>query len=285
MSSKEYFQLVSDFARELTKGDISLPSFPEVVLRIRKLLEKDDVLIEQVSGAVSTDPVLVSRLLVFANSSHHNPAGVRIESLDVAISRLGFELVKNTAVSLAIKQIALAEQHKDIAPQMRAVWQRSMQLAAMSSVVAARKRGLDKETAFLCGLLHQVGKLYILTRSKDYPALLADPEQFDVLADDWHPKVGKSIVESWNFPDEVVRTLEPDEHLSDFTHEDATLVDVVYVAGQLLKFEDNDDDGAAVEALLSEPAATRIGIAPENIAGLRTAYNEKLSAVREALTT
>src|SRR5690606_21690545 len=98
MSNKVYFELISNFAQELTKGDISLPSFPEVVLRIRKLLEKDDIQVAQVSAAVSTDPVLVSRLLVFANSSHYNPAGVRIESLDIAISRLGFELVKNTAV-------------------------------------------------------------------------------------------------------------------------------------------------------------------------------------------
>ncbi len=284
MSNEAYFKLVSDLARELTRGEVSLPTFPEVVLRIRKLLEKEDALIGQVSSAVAADPVLASRLLVFANSSHHNPAGVRIDSVDVAISRLGFQLVKNTAVSLAVKQLALAEEHKDIAPQMRTVWQRSMQLAAMASAIAADRGGLDKETAFLCGLLHEVGKIYILTRAKEYADLLADQEQFEALLADWHPKVGKSIVESWDFPDDVVHSLEPNEHMSEFTHEEPSLVDVVFMANLLQQHASTDLDDETAAEIVAAPASVRLGIDISDLAPLKTAYQEKLTAVREALT-
>jgi putative nucleotidyltransferase with HDIG domain len=284
MSNEAYFKLVSDLARDLTNGEVSLPTFPEVVLRIRKLLEKEDVLIAQVGSAVSADPVLASRLLVFANSAHHNPAGVRIESVDIAISRLGFALVKNTAVSLAIKQLALAEKHKDVAPQMRGIWQRSMQLAAMASAIAADRNGLDKESAFLCGLLHDVGKIYILTRAKEYPDLLADQQQFEALLADWHPKVGKSIVESWDFPEDVTQTLEPNEHMSEFSHEEATLVDVVYVGSMLLQHIAGDMDEESAAEIVAIPAFVRLGIDASDIAPLHAAYQEKLGAVREALT-
>ena len=102
---------------------------------------------------------------------------------------------------------------------------------------------------------------------------------------DWHPKVGKSIVESWKFPEDVVRTLEPTEHLSEFSHEDATLVDAVHVAEALLALDGSDEESEEYAELMAEPATQRLGIKPEALLALRSAYNEKLSAVREALST
>ena len=120
MAANPLFDFVSALALDLNRADVHLPSFPEVVL--------------------------VSRLLVFANSAQYNPAGVRVQSLETAIGRLGFELVKSTAISLAVKQMFLAKQHKDIAPAIRKVWQKSMQHGAMTTAVAEHAK-LHKETA------------------------------------------------------------------------------------------------------------------------------------------
>ena len=105
MKQEDQFRFVSLLALELDNGDISLPSLPDVVMKIRKLLSSEDCDFGRVSQAVSVDPVLVSRLFVFANSAFYNRANVKIETLDGAIGRLGFEVVRSAAMSLAMKQL------------------------------------------------------------------------------------------------------------------------------------------------------------------------------------
>lgn len=287
MSASPHFKFVTALANELSRGEVELPSFPGVVVRIRDLLKKDDVLIEQVSQAVNTDPMLVSRLLIFANSTHYNPAGVHIESLDIAISRLGFELVRNTAMSLAIKQIFLADQYREILPALRDIWQGSMRMAAMCSVVATDRAGLKHETAFLCGLLSGVGKLYIYARAREFHGILDDPDELEAILSGWHTQVAKGIIESWNFPAQVAESVDPDDHLSQFTHEPAALVDVVFIANELLERRDDIEKAVVDDSLqpidFTGPAYQRLEIGADDVMALLAQYDEKVAVVREAL--
>ncbi len=291
MAASPHFEFVADLANAFNKGAICLPSFPDIVVRIRKTLEKEDVYVDQVVKVVKTDPALVSKLLVFANSAAHNPSGYPITSVDVAVSRLGFELVKNTAVSLAVQQMFLAKKHRDIAPKLRAIWQDSMQLSAMCSAVADGRKQFDQDTAFVCGLLHYVGKLYILTRAKEYPGFLSDDGMLQSVIDEWHPKVGTSVVESWEFGEDVARTLDTAEHVSPYTSKAPELVDVVATAELLLAHVKAavtaGKDPAQVEhdqAVSGHPSMARLGISDGDLPLLYVTFQEKLSLVREALT-
>lgn len=285
MAANPLFDFVSALALDLNRAEVHLPSFPEVVIRIRKLLEKEDVTVAQVSSAVNMDAVLVSRLLVFANSAQYNPAGVRVQSLETAIGRLGFELVKSTAISLAVRQMFLARQHKDIAPAIRSIWQKSMQHGAMATAVAGHAK-LHKETAFLCGLLHRVGKLYILMRAKQYPGSFDNMEHFRGVLRDWHPKVGRCIVETWEFSEEVARTMDPTEFLHEYSHRKPTLVDAVYAASILLQYfsQGAPAPGDELPQIMRDPAFARLGIDSIDLVPLYQGYQEQLTAVREALT-
>ena len=111
MEKSDQFRFVSLLALELDNGDITLPSLPDVVLKIRKMLESDDCDFDRVSQAVSIDPVLVSRLFVYANSAYYNRANLKIDTLEGAIGRLGFEVVRNTAMSVAMKQLYSSEKN------------------------------------------------------------------------------------------------------------------------------------------------------------------------------
>ena len=120
MDQSDHFRFVSLLGLELENGDIRLPSLPDVVMKIRKMLESDDCDFEKISQAVSVDPVLVSRLFVFANSAYYNRANIKIETLDAAIGRLGFEVVRNTAMSLAMKQLYDSDKNSKSAKYQRA---------------------------------------------------------------------------------------------------------------------------------------------------------------------
>ena len=89
MSRDEHFQFVQSLARELNRKEITLTSFPDVVLRVREALREPDTSAEQIAEILGVDPALASRVLVLSNSSFHNPRGIKIESLNAAVGRIG----------------------------------------------------------------------------------------------------------------------------------------------------------------------------------------------------
>ena len=279
MTDEQAMSFVSRLAHELGSGSVRLPSLPDVVVKIRKLLEQQTCDFDRVAQVVSADPMLVSRLLVFANSAAYNPTGENVKSLDTAISRLGFELVRNTAISIAIKQLFLGEQHKAVAKQIRELWARSMQFSSLSHAIAEQNRTVNQETAFLCGLMHDVGKLYILSKSKDYPEFLGDPLSLQIILTEWHAKIGKSILEAWGFPAEVCESVDPAEYLDEHTHHEPVMADVMFVAERILAAaEEGPPD------FLAMPAAIRLGIDEDVASNILIAYKGKLMSVQDALS-
>ena len=278
MSNDEYFRFVSLLALELENGDISLPSLPDVVLKIRKLLESENCDFERISQAVSVDPVLVSKLFVYANSAYYNRSNIKAETLDAAISRLGFEVVRNTAMSLAMKQLYKTDTRDDVARHVRDVWARGMQLSCMAYAIARNQTALNHETAYLCGLMHEVGKLYILTKVEEFPDLLGAPDALESVMEEWTPQISKSIVESWGFPEEVVNSTDPATAVEEDDDEES-LLDIM-IAATLLVDESGDQLG---ELLGENDACLRLGINEAALEGIRTRYEEKLGTVQQSL--
>jgi len=277
MKQEDQFRFVSLLALELDNGDISLPSLPDVVMKIRKLLSSEDCDFGRVSQAVSVDPVLVSRLFVFANSAFYNRANVKIETLDGAIGRLGFEVVRSTAMSLAMKQLYSSEKHKKSAQYQKAVWARGMKLSSMAFAIAALDTRLNPETAFLCGLMHEVGNLYILTKAEEFPELLGDSESLKAVMKEWNPQISKSIVESWGFPDEVVESTDPVSYASHDIDTPANLVDVMVTAKLMLGGSEEN-----LQELFDEKlSCQKLGMNKDAAARVMATYRDKLKTMQQ----
>src|SRR5690349_19299913 len=78
-------RMAADLSSELAE----LPSFPDVVMRVRQAMARDDVTVEEITRIVSAEPSLSVRLLRLANSAGVNPSGKRVSTLRAAIARLG----------------------------------------------------------------------------------------------------------------------------------------------------------------------------------------------------
>lgn len=277
LQSNDEFRFVTLLALELDNGDIFLPSLPDVVIKIRGLLEKDNCDFNVISQAISVDPVLVSRLFVFANSALYNRANVKIDTLDGAIGRLGFEVVRNTAMSLAMKQLHRSDKHDKSAKQFRAIWARGMKLSSMAYAVAARNPALNPETAYLCGLMHEVGKLYILTKAGDFPDLLGDAGSLERIMKEWNPQVAKSIIESWGFPDEVAESTDPTAYADINAEAEPTYADVMFVAKLLI---DGSDEN--LSSVLEEHVSCRkLAVDKEAAADVMLAYRDKIKSMQQ----
>ncbi len=271
MSAEEQAQFLNQLAADLNSKDVQLPSFPDVVINIRKALEDPSCSAERLGDVVRTDAVLVARLLMKANSAFHNRAGIEITDLDLAISRLGFEEVRNAAITLAVEQLFHAEEHEDIKDVLKIVWDKSLSLASMSFVLAKQSGGVNADNAFLGGLLHEIGSLYILTRVQKYPGLMGDPEKLGELLEQWTPTIGRSIVDSWGFPSAIADSLEIEEHLSPEENGPANIVDVVYAAKCLL-----DEEKASPD----ESTSAKLNLGDDSVPAIRQAYEVHSQSMR-----
>jgi HD-like signal output (HDOD) protein len=279
MKNNDLFRFVSLLALELENGDISLPSLPDVVLKIRKLLESDSCDFERVSQAVSVDPVLVSKLFVYANSAYYNRANTKIATLDAAIGRLGFEVVRNTAMSLAMRQLYNSDKNNKMTRHLRAIWARGMKLSCMAYALARTNGNLNHESAYLCGLMHEIGKLYILTKAEDFPDFLGNSESLNSVMEEWNPQVSKSIIESWGFPEEIAESTDPASYVDDDVDSAARLVDVVVVAKLLV----DGNDAKLTTVFEEDPSCIRLGISNNVASDVMLAYRDKLKSMQQSL--
>ena len=279
MSADEQFRFVNLLALELANGDITLPSLPDVVIKIRNMLENDSADFDKVSNAVSVDPVLVSKLFVFANSALYNRAGVTIDTLDGAIGRLGFEVVRNTAMSIAMEQLYMAEKHTHAKKYLQAIWARGMKLSCLGWAVARVNRVVNDESAFLAGLMHDVGTLYIVTKADDFPEMLGKQESFDQIVAEWNAQISKGIIESWGFNEEMAESPDADHYLSEDHAEPPKLCDVMHVSRLII--DENEDESLDFSEIMS---CRKLGINKDSIVDVMSNYRDKLKSMQSSLS-
>jgi HD-like signal output (HDOD) protein len=221
-------------AAEVSKGTVNLPCFPDVVMRIRKALAEPDVGLTEIVRIVGTEPRLAARLLQAANSAAFNPAGKHLSDLRAAITRLGHRPVQSAAMSFAVKQLRLAPALRSISKPLNMLWEQSISVAAICQVVARRTR-VSPEEAFLTGLLHGIGRLYIMVRSVGKSdALYQDPSFVDMI-ESWHPAIGKAVLENWGFDDHMCEALGSQDDIDHGGKNEPDLTDIIIVSVALAR--------------------------------------------------
>ena len=93
----------------------------------------------------------------------------------------------------------------------------------------------------LAGLLHNVGKIYILARANRHGNLFRDPAALGHVIRDWHSNVGKAIVENWGFPEHISEAVAEHENI-DRTAGHPDVTDVLTVAVMMSGFAGHETD-------------------------------------------
>lgn len=235
------FEFVQALAKELSSGRIELPSFPDVAIRVQRALADDDVRPDTIVRLIGSEPALAAWVLRMSNSAALNATGRQINDLRTAVTRLGFNVVRSAAVSFAMSQLARAEELKGLEQPLRQLWNRSTLVAAMANVVAKKVALVNPDTALLAGLLHGIGRLYLLTRARQFPALFSDAAAYGQIVSDWHTNVAKAILENWDMADEIVSAVH--EHEQVYREHDGPpdLTDVLLVGDLLASFHEWPD--------------------------------------------
>jgi HD-like signal output (HDOD) protein len=230
LPSTVVFGFVKALAAELSQGQVELPSVPDIVIQLQRTLSDENVANDTVVRVVGAEPMLAAKLLNMANSAALNASGRKIADLRTAVARVGFNIVRSAALSFAVEQLRRAEEFAHLRGPLDVLWKSSVQIAALSHVLARRFTSLNGDAALLAGLMHNVGRIYILTRASRHPALVADPLTYNSVVRDWHSNVGKAVLENWRVADEIVDAVTGYEDLDREARGPVTLTDVLSLA-------------------------------------------------------
>jgi putative nucleotidyltransferase with HDIG domain len=183
-----------------------LPSLPAVVMELLNSIDQEDVDISVLAKKVSHDQALTAKTLRLANSSLYG-LQVKVTTIQQAITYLGFQTTRNLITAAAVTGY-FAEGH---CPGFddKAFWRHSIATAACAKVLARHMR-FNQDYAFTAGLLHDIGRLvlvscfpnqYSLTLSyrDEHDCYLLDAERHVLGVD--HVDAGVALAEHWNFSD------------------------------------------------------------------------------------
>jgi HD-like signal output (HDOD) protein len=266
-------------AGELSTGTVELPCFPNVVLKIRDALEDPNTTLDAAARLISAEPRLAARLLQTANSAALNPSGKRIGDLKTAVTRMGQRMVQSAAMAFAVQQIKEAPTLKVIAQPLGELWKRSIAVASICQVVA-RRTTVSSDEAFLTGLLHGIGRLYIMVRAVTQDAALSGSETLAELIEGWHPSIGKAILENWEMGDRVAAAVNDQASVTRPKRMQPELTDILIVGIALAAKLEDPNRPVCVEGCA--PFQT-IGLKSEDCDLIITHASYQLGSLQEAL--
>jgi len=198
-----------------------LPTLPVVVAKLLTLLDDPEFDMSELTGLISQDPALTSKVLKVANSAYYGFAQ-EIDTLDRAVALLGLNMLKSLTLSVGV--VASLPKEKQSALLSHAgLWLHSVATAAVIRELG-RRMGLAKEEdhLFVVGLLHDVGKIVLLHFFYDlYQEALQKTQQEggpplylterEVIGLD-HGDVGALLLKRWKFPPHVIQPIMAHHH-------------------------------------------------------------------------
>ena len=275
------FDFVRTLATELSSGDVDLPSFPEIAIRVRRILSDPKSSVEQVVRVVGSEPALAARLLRIANSASLNRSGRTVTDLRTAINRIGYNMVRSASMAFSMAQIRKSNKLSGLEHHLNDLWERSTVAAAFSYVLARNCTKVNPDEAMLTGMMHGIGKLYVLTRVIDHPELFASNTMLNQIIGEWHASIGKAILENWKFPESMAQAVGDQTDFSRTEEGPPDLSDVVAVA---ILMASHAADMPGLELALEDlGAAKRLGLGESKLHEVMLESAAEVSALSQAL--
>lgn len=196
--------LVGVIEKEIKTGRVEMPVFSTSAMRIQKELVKAEPDVAVVEKIISSDQSLTSQVLKLANSPFYRGLS-EILTVKAAIIRLGMQEVGRISL-LAASKNQFRSSDKQLNTVMKELWRHSVGVA-MASFWLAKRAELHHLIghAFFAGLLHDVGKLFIIVVLEDFQrrdkSLEVTEELLHETLESLHTVQGAQLMEKWNMPE------------------------------------------------------------------------------------
>ena len=262
---------------DVLKGDIQLASPPVIYLTLNKIIDDPTKTVHDAAFVIESDAALAMRLLKIVNSAFYGFSG-KIDSIAKAITLIGTRELRNLALATT-----LIERFSDFPEHLFSIhdfWARNLCCALIARELDAQLGKAFGDTAFLCGLLHNIGRLVLYRRIPDLAReadLLmqaqgsnlsneADVEQRVIGFDRF--QVGAELCRLWLLPEVVTESIRLHNHPDDA----GCYADIANIARTAHLFSWTEQAG-------EEMLANGVLLTPEQILPILNKINEEFAAI------
>jgi putative nucleotidyltransferase with HDIG domain len=238
---------------DVIKNIRDLPSLPVVVLEVLRSFEQKDASTGLLAEKVAKDQALAAKTLRLANSSFYGLSR-KVTTIQQAITILGFDSIRTLITAAAVTDVFSGSKHG--AFDFKGFWRHAIGTALCAKMLA-RQMNLNQDYAFVSGLMHDIGRLVMVTRfperymeamkyRAEHDCFMIEAERTVIGLD--HTVVGRALAEYWKFPavmqkaianhhapedtdlgdiPAIVHVAESISHALDLSHQEDDLVPVV----------------------------------------------------------
>jgi HD-like signal output (HDOD) protein len=190
--------------RRLESKTLEIPRLPQVAGRILQLSQNPSTTIDEIVQVIATDPVLATRILMIANSAAYG-GGDRVQGLEAALMRLGSRVVQDMVFAESVRmRIFSARSYRSILEQS---WKLSLGTAVACDALS-RATNLERESAFLLGLLHDTGKPVLVNAiaesERQNRGISLGQDMVEILMSQLHEEIGAYVLNSWGMSPSIV---------------------------------------------------------------------------------
>ena len=224
--------------KKLAAAVDSMPAFPKSVQRILELTRDVNCTPKDLVHVIDKDPVVTVKVLRAANSAYYS-LPKQITSINHAVVYLGFNTVKNLALSIAAIGMLPASNAAGFDGQQYLI--HSLSTAGIAKQLALRVDGAEPMDCFIAGLLHDFGKVvFAQYMSQEFRQALQISQLnqsslhvalTELIGAD-HSVVGAMLVEKWRFPADLIETIRH-QHTPELM--DTPMIACVFAANQISK--------------------------------------------------
>jgi HD-like signal output (HDOD) protein len=260
--------VINHLYRNLMNNSIKLPSLPSVAERVLGIYRGEETDADALGHILIAYPDVTRKICNIARCARRDDLN-QLQKIGYAIDRLGRLAVYCVVMAFAVGKLVnrLPAEHMQ---RVRSFWEHSIHLAAISRILARRRKSFSPDRAMLAGLVHGVGVLIIDDRLLEHHHLKLDHLEIDHAIQAMRPEISSLLLRKWKLDDELIQVA---EECGDWSrHHDGSpdLCDLVLAANYYaLLHSDVDHVLPRADAV---PAIDRLGITPaESIAAIREA--------------
>jgi HD-like signal output (HDOD) protein len=198
----------------LVNSTIELPTMPEVLVKLNDVIARPDAAAADVAKVVGADPAVSTNILRIVNSAYYG-LQVRVSSVSLAISVMGFNMTKKVALKAAVFSSFAKRREKIQHFDPSVFWRHAVFVGVAARTLAQRSPAfaqMHPEDAYIAGLLHDIGKIILMEKAAPrYLASLRKAVQqnrpeVEVEREDFgfsHADIGSVLAVKWSLPEDL----------------------------------------------------------------------------------
>ena len=273
--------------REKVDRIVKVSTIPAVVSRIISVTEDSGSNVHDLEKVIEHDQAIASRVVGLSNAVYYGFPR-KITSISQAVLVLGFDMVKGLAVSTAVFEGFNSFDRV----MMTDLWRHSFETATASVLVAERSGIVNKDLAFLAGLLHDIGKpIMCQIFNREYTNLTADDTSSLIAQEEeaigaGHAEVGSWFADKCKLPSSCINSIKyhhnPELFRSPMNGNPlSVLVPIVYLAN-LIVLDGQENHGRFTEISRAQAQALQEArISGENLIQIQEAVAAQRSQITQ----